>query len=65
MIMNKKLCLSRKNKVIAGVCGGFAEYFGVDATLVRIILVILILVFNVIPMPIVLYIICWAVMPQQ
>ena len=29
------------NKVIAGVCGGYAEYFGLDATLVRIIFVVL------------------------
>ncbi len=29
------------NKVIAGVCGGYAEFFGLDATLVRIIFVVL------------------------
>ena len=29
------------NKVIAGVCGGYAEIFGLDATLVRIIFVVL------------------------
>lgn len=32
----KKLTRSSKNKVIAGVCGGLAEYFGIDATLVRL-----------------------------
>lgn len=61
--MNKKLCLSRKNKVIAGVCGGFAEYFGVDATLIRIIWVILSLATFVSLVPVIVYIICWAVMP--
>lgn len=34
--MNKKLYLSENNKMIAGVCGGIAEYFDVDPTLVRL-----------------------------
>lgn len=34
-----KLALS-KNKVLAGVCGGIAEYLGVDAKIVRIAWVI-------------------------
>ena len=33
----KKLYKSRKNKVIDGVCGGIAEYMGVDPVLVRLI----------------------------
>lgn len=33
----KKLYKSRKNKVIDGVCGGIAEYLGVDPVLVRLI----------------------------
>ena len=33
----KKLYLSQTDKKIAGVCGGLAEYFGVDSTIVRII----------------------------
>lgn len=60
--MNKKLCLSRKNKIFAGVCGGFADYFKVDPTLVRIIAVILLFLFFGF-VPIALYIICWAIMP--
>ena len=35
----KKFKLS-KNKKILGVCGGFAEYFGIDPTIVRIIAII-------------------------
>ena len=61
-IMSRKLCLSRTNKVIAGVCGGIAEYFGIDATLVRIIWVLLFLVTIGFPMAI-LYVVCWAIMP--
>lgn len=32
----KKLARSRKNRMIAGVCGGLGEYFGLDATLIRV-----------------------------
>ena len=32
----KKLYRSTTDKMIAGVCGGIAEYFGIDATLVRL-----------------------------
>lgn len=43
--MNKKLYKS-KNKKLAGVCAGIAEYFNVDPTLVRIIWAILILAYG-------------------
>lgn len=39
--MNKKLRRSRTNKVIAGVCGGVAEYFNIDPIAIRIIWVLL------------------------
>lgn len=35
-----RLHRSRKNKVILGVCGGLAEYFNIDATLVRIVTIL-------------------------
>ncbi len=38
----KKLCKSNTDKKLCGVCGGIAEYFGVDSTLVRLICVLLI-----------------------
>ena len=34
--MNKKLYNSNENKMVDGVCGGIAEYFGIDPTLVRL-----------------------------
>ena len=34
--MEKRLYKSNKNKVLCGVCGGIAEYFNVDPTLVRL-----------------------------
>lgn len=41
--MNKKLYKSAVSKQICGVCGGIAEYFDIDPTLVRIITVMLFL----------------------
>lgn len=35
--MEKKLYKSNQNKMIDGVCGGIAEYFGIDPTVVRLI----------------------------
>jgi phage shock protein C len=37
----KRLYRSRKEKMIAGVCGGLAEYFELDPTLVRLVFVAL------------------------
>ncbi|MEI6308252.1 MAG: PspC domain-containing protein [bacterium] len=33
----RKLCRSRSNRVIAGVCGGLGEFFGIDPVVVRLI----------------------------
>lgn len=35
-MMSKKLYKSNDNKMIDGVCGGIAEYFDIDPTLVRL-----------------------------
>lgn len=40
---SKKLYRSRKSKMICGVCGGIGEYFHMDATLIRLIWVVLII----------------------
>lgn len=58
---DKKLCLSTENKIIAGVCGGMAEYFNVDPTLIRIIWVLILILGH--GMPVVVYVVCWAIMP--
>lgn len=39
----KKLYRSRKERMIAGVCGGLADYFSIDPTIVRLIFVLLLL----------------------
>ncbi|MBC7707668.1 PspC domain-containing protein [Polaromonas sp.] len=60
--MTKKLYRSTTDRKIAGVCGGLAEYFGTDATIIRILFFILLLPGGLpgfIP-----YVILWAVVPK-
>jgi phage shock protein C len=57
----KKLYRSNDDRWIAGVCGGIADYFNIDATLVR---VLFILFGFVIGGSIILYIILWLIIPQ-
>jgi len=59
--MAKKLYLS-SDKKIAGVCAGFAEYFDIDPTLVRIIWLVAVLCAGV---GLLAYLICWAIMPGR
>lgn len=52
---------SREHRIIAGVCGGIADKFGMPPTLVRILWVLL----SFIPGPLwVLYVAMWILMPQ-
>jgi len=37
MMIMKRLTKSRTNKIICGVCGGIADYFGIDAWIIRLI----------------------------
>ncbi|NTV24318.1 MAG: PspC domain-containing protein [Nanoarchaeota archaeon] len=39
----KRLYRSRKERMLFGVCGGIAEYFNVDPTIVRLLWVLFIL----------------------
>jgi len=60
----KKLKRSNKEKMIAGVCGGLAEYFEMDPTVVRILYVVGSVVSVAFP-GILVYIILWFIMPLQ
>ena len=58
----KKLFRSKKNKVIAGVCGGIGEYFGVDPILIRLLWVIFTLMGGA---GVLAYIIAWVIIPEE
>ena len=58
----KRLLRSKKNKVIAGVCGGIGEYLGVDPVVIRLIWVVVSL-FSL-GAGILAYIIAWIIIPE-
>jgi phage shock protein C len=58
------LVRSRRNKMIAGVCGGIAEWLGWDPTLVRILYVVVSFVSVAFP-GILAYIVLWIIMPRS
>ena len=58
---HKTLYRSRKQRIIAGVCGGLAEYFNVDPTWVRIIFIVLLLAFG---STLLVYLIMWLIVPD-
>ena len=62
--MEQKKLTRSANKMVAGVCGGLAEYFGLDATLVRVIYVALTIFSAAFP-GIILYLIMMMLMPEQ
>ena len=59
----KRLFRSSADKKIAGVCGGIAEYFQIDSTIVRLIWVIAIFVPVPICLALVSYIVAWIIVP--
>ena len=55
---------SRRNKMIAGVCGGLAETLGWDATMVRLLYVLVSILSAAFP-GILVYIVLWVVAPES
>lgn len=61
-VATKRLVRSREGRKIAGVCKGFADYFGLDVTLVRIVWLVC-SVFGL--LGVVAYIAGWIIMPEE
>jgi phage shock protein C len=62
MAETRKLYRSRSNRQVAGVCGGLAQYFNLDATLIRILFVVLAVLGG---SGIVLYLAMWIIVPKE
>jgi phage shock protein PspC (stress-responsive transcriptional regulator) len=54
---------SSKNRMIAGVCGGLAEWLGWDPTVLRIVYIIVSIVSAAFP-GLLAYVILWVLMPE-
>jgi phage shock protein PspC (stress-responsive transcriptional regulator) len=59
----RRLMRSTYDRKVAGVCGGLAEYFGVDSTAVRVLWAVLSVVPGAIVFGIVAYLVAWFIMP--
>ena len=62
VVGRKRLVRSRSDRKIAGVCAGFAEYFDLDVTLVRVVWLVVLIMGGVGFIP---YLIAWIVMPEE
>jgi phage shock protein PspC (stress-responsive transcriptional regulator) len=60
-----RLTLSDTDRKLAGVCGGMAEYFNVDATMVRLIWVVGSILFGAVIGGVVAYLLAWIIMPRR
>lgn len=59
--MDRQLYRPRKNRVVAGVCSGFGEYFGIDPTIIRIVTIVIMMSGVGLPA----YIIAAIIMPDE
>lgn len=59
--MQHRLVRTNHDRLLGGVCGGLAQYFGIDSTVVRLIFVLSALILNIFnPL---IYVILWVIMP--
>lgn len=59
----KRLYRSRRERMIAGVCGGIGEYFNVDPTLIRLGWVILLVMSG--GLGLFGYLVAWVIIPER
>jgi phage shock protein PspC (stress-responsive transcriptional regulator) len=64
-VTGRHLTLSNTDRKIAGVCGGLAEYFEVDATAVRLAWIVLSILFGACIGGVIAYIAAWMIMPYR
>lgn len=62
-MIGRKLYLSYKDRKIAGVCGGLADYFGIDSTIVRILWALAVMVSY--GTGFILYLVFWLIVPRE
>ena len=62
--LKRRLRRSRTDRMIAGVVGGLARYFGIDSTLARVLYVVGSILSAAFPGALV-YVIMWAIVPKE
>jgi phage shock protein C len=59
----KALVRSRKGRMVAGICAGIADYFGLDATLVRVIVAVVSVITG--GTGVLAYLVAWVIIPEE
>lgn len=62
MTHNKRLYRSETDKILGGVCGGIAEVYDLDPTLVRLVTLLIVLSTGA---GLLVYIVAWLIMPTE
>lgn len=62
MAEKKRLYRSRSERILAGVCGGLADYLGLDPVLVRVLWIVVVLSFG---LGILAYVLLWLLTPEE
>ena len=62
MAEKKRLFRSRSERILAGVCGGLADYLGLDPVLVRVLWIVVVLSFG---LGILAYVLLWLLTPEE
>ena len=58
----KRLYRSRKDKILAGICGGVGKYLDIDPIIIRLIFIVLLLTVG---SGILIYLIAWIIIPLE
>jgi phage shock protein C len=61
-MQTKRLYRSRQERMLGGVCGGLADYLGLDPTVVRLIFLLL---FFLGGQGLLIYLIMWLIVPEE
>lgn len=62
--VQRRLVRSRRDRVLAGVCGGIAEYYGSDPTMIRLVAAVLGVLTGIFPL-LLLYILAAVIIPED
>jgi len=63
-VKSKRLYLSRKERKVAGVCGGIAEYAELDPTVIRLLFIMFALMTAIVG-GVFFYLLAWAMIPSK
>lgn len=61
----RRLTRSRRTRMIAGICGGIAEYMNVDPTIVRLLWALMTIFPLSFPLGLLGYLIAWIIIPEE